>query len=272
MEILVGCLAILLFSASAIDRLLTERAVVKIRQRSQGEQNKLARLNWSKLAVSANRLFLDVFDAVYGSDFWSWRRVRRSCVLSVMFIVFSVLIIGVENTAFIWFDFFPLEDFDWEPAIALTVVFFVNLLADFISLQETRWVMERVRSERILPVVKWMCVDLCLTALIYYFLANIVVSAVFFKGSPMPLELSWFFALDGGFPFFVSTFGTSVLWFAFVVVVVAISLMKQSSKLLETVLNTIGSSSAPTQSFAGIIAISTVVIFGLMKAVCYWWC
>ena len=271
METLIGGLAVLLLMASVIDYLLTDSAIAHLRESSRLAERKLIALNSRELAIAANKLFLNVFDAIYGPGFLSWRRFWRSCFLSVMFVVFSTFVIGIENTLIGQFNF----QYAYAPvfvAVTTTMLLSVNLLADFISLQETRLVMGRAQSDRLSLIAAWVLVDLIVTTLIYVGVAQILLRLwiLLLAGESVGPEYDWFFTAEGGLPFFVSTFGTSILWFVFVLFVVVITTLKQSSKVLALVFSRIGDSAAPARAVAGIITIPTIFIFGLVQAIRHW--
>ena len=276
METLVACLAILLVAASLVDRVLSDESVDKMRRSSRHAADMLSASNWNRKILSSNALFLDVFDAVYGPNFWSWLRLRRSCILSVTFVVFFVWFIGPDNTILGWAGFLASDgESPWMVAVQMAALLtLVNLVADFVSLQETRWVMERTRSQGVQALSAWVIVDVFLTVLIFVSVANLLLVPLSFSGGEgvTLIDVGWFFsASSGGLPFFMSTFGTSILWLGFVASAVAIMVIQQSSDTLARVLNTIGSSSAPARTVAGIIACPTIVILTVYEVIRRWW-
>ena len=276
METLVGCLAILLVAASLVDWVLNDESVDRMRRGSRHAAGMLSAPDWNRLILSANALFLDVFDAVYGPKFWSWLRLRRSCILSMTFVAFFIWFIGADNTILGWSGFLASDDESpWMVAAQLAAVLtFINLVADFFSLQETRWVMERACSGRVRTLSAWVLVDVAFTALIFAGVANMVLATLSLGAGEEAtyIDVGWFFdASSGGLPFLMSTFGTSILWFGFVSSAVAITAIKQSSHTLARVLDTIGNSSAPARTVAGIIAGPTIVVGAVLEVIRRWW-
>lgn len=277
MPTLIGCLAVLLATASIIDWILADTAVARLRQSKSRVQRDLAAMRVSKTMLSANVLFCEVFDAVCGPKFWSWRRVRRSCFLSVTAYLFAFLFVGIDNSILGIDDddsLFLIFGSRWGFFFGMIVMFMpVNLVADFLSLQETRWVMERARRGRQLwGIAAWAALDLVFTTLTY--LASLGVLMVVLivldnNSSFMDVEyLSSFDILRSplGLPFFLSTFGTSAVWLMFVLFVTVSQAGRRSSRIASLALDIVGDSAAPARTVAGIIAVPVIVAYSVLEA------
>ena len=271
MELLVGCLAVLILTASIIDWLLKDEAIIALRRELQKTGEKITDLNTGAVVLSANRLFCQIFDALYGPHTWSWRRFSRSCFLSLLFVLFSILIIGFENT-------FLGVDEDLVVLVYVTALFAsVNILADFVSLQETRGVLEYARGKGIAALGIWVCIDLMLTTTIYV----IGLGSAFFgvissmEGLNVAIDqfsdyerfIEMLLARDGALPFFISTFGTSIVWFLFVALVLLIRAMSRNSRFLKLALDIISESSTPARTAAGIVIVPVVIVFSVVKTI-----
>lgn len=277
MELLVGCLAVLILTASIVDWLLKDEAIVDLRSKLQGNgEKKITDLDAGAVVLSANRLFCQLFDILYGERTWSWQRFSRSCFLSLLFVVFSILMIGFENT-FLVYEFYDLS----ELLLIITLWTSVNLFADFISLQETRWILgySREKGTSVLSIL--VSIDLMLTTAIYvlgfvsiffgahWFRSGFEYAITIFSDYEESFEelIEVLLAPDMALPFFISTFGTSIVWFLFVISSLLIRAMSQSSRVLKLALDIISKSPAPARTAAGIVAIPIVVIFCIAEAI-----
>lgn len=95
MEFLLSILCVIAISAIIVDRLVKNESVSKAVSISLEEKegiNQQEELN--NIATS----FCKIFDAVYGEKTLSVRRMVYSVFLSTLFVIFSILIIGVENS------------------------------------------------------------------------------------------------------------------------------------------------------------------------------
>ena len=149
----------------------------------------------------------------------------------------------------------------------------INLVADFLSLQETRWVMERARGSQVWGVVVWAALDLVFTTLIYLVIfafgvvGFVVLDDCDFVGVDWPATFGILFT-PLALPFFLSTFGTSALWFGFVLLVVVAGAGRRGSRTVSTVLDVIADSNAPARAVAWVIAAPIVVGYVAFEA---WW-
>ena len=264
MEALLAFVLVLLVTASLIDWLLTEEAVANLRLSSARAGERLATLVVSDTILDANAWFRQVFDAVYGKSFWSWRRFYRSSFFSVTIFLFALLIIGIENTAF---GSESIHVVNWPAVFAVFVP--LNLLADFLSLQETRWVMERASGKSLLGVSRWVGVDLALTTMIYMTLAVAIFSVRgILTGYIAPFDTGFILMLvtpGEGLPFFVSTFGTSILWLAFVSFAVGTTILKHNYRSIELLVSAVRGSPAPARAVAGLVTVPVIVVFVVVK-------
>ena len=65
MELLVGCLAVLIVSASIIDWLLKDTALISLRHKLQETQEKITQLNLKAVVFYGNMWFCEIFDTLY---------------------------------------------------------------------------------------------------------------------------------------------------------------------------------------------------------------
>ncbi|MCY3702806.1 MAG: hypothetical protein OXG16_09015 [Rhodospirillales bacterium] len=267
METLAGSLAILVISALIVDWVLKSERDLRIGFRTS--VGKVSALSSAEVLYKLTIWFSNLFDAIYGKRTWSWRRFWRSAVLSGFFVLFAILIIGVD-------DSYIGHSYDAVESAGITLVFLsVNVVIDFVSLQETRWVIGQVKQKRgKVSFVLWIGVDLLLTAAIYFLLFGAVlfvgmsVSVGIAEATSIVIDeefVAVFLTPHQALPFFVSTFGTSIVWYLFVLLALAVRLLGARSRLLKVALQVLFESEAPGRIVAVIVGIGLVAVFGASK-------
>lgn len=265
MDLLIACLVILFISGFVVDWILKDNDVLATYSRlrpgfAQGAPK--------VLVYFATHWFCDIFDALYGHRTWSLRRFTRSTILSVLFVLFSILVIGFENT----FLGNSGPDAYYEVLIIFTTI---NVVADFISLQETRWVLEQVKTTKNNDIATWIGIDLILTSAVYVivFGGAIFLYAVYYQGfvvaikfvtdRPLPI-LQMLFELDMALPFFISTFATSIVWYMFVLFVIVVNVVRRNSRVFSLFVRALNAISNPGGVLAGLIVMVITFVFGIV--------
>ena len=266
MDLVIACLVVLFISGFVIDWILKDNDVLatytRLPPRYAEEEPKV-------LVYFANNWFCAIFDALYGAQPWSRRRVTRSTILSVLFVIFSVLLIGFENT---YLGAYSRNDY-YEVLILFTII---NLVADFVSLQETRWVLEQVKGAKNTEIAVWIAIDLFLTSTIYVIVFGGAIFVYAATKIGFDFAVNWFafpdiseplgvlFQLDMGLPFFISTFATSIVWYLFVLFLVAVNVVSRNSRAFSLFVRALTASSNPGGVMAGIIVMTITFVFGIV--------
>ena len=109
--------------------------------------------------------FVELFEGVFGPSHWSWRCLSRSAVATLATI--AVILVVTANAEGVPGDLRYGGGLT-NLAALLAVMFVSNLVADYLSLYETRWVLGRLaRSPRgAIGKVGFLGLDLVLTSLI----------------------------------------------------------------------------------------------------------
>ena len=229
MDFILGILSIVIISALVVDWLLTDKKFTVQLRKNWRNNNKSHELQFESSVHETSKFFCLIFDSVYGTKTWSWKRFYRSTILSFLFIIFSIVIIGINNTFIGDFDVRHSDQLN-DLIFTFLILFGLNTIIDFFSLQETRLVLRWVSSSKngkFSHVFALMFVDLVLTSLVFVIFvltALILISIV----AGHPFDLGQVMIIVGSFltellideamllPFFISTFGTSIVWLAFV--------------------------------------------------------
>lgn len=272
MEILLGILTILVVSAIIVDWL--HSTVSK-----SSEQSELLPMKSSRqyLLNELTARFVKLFYLIYGHRAWTWRRVGRSVLLSLLFIFYSFLIVGTEQSVLlapiIQFQGWPSQ----EVALVLGIVLVANFVADFVSLEETRWIMETVKRERgTSSFFYWVCIDLLLTTFIYFLLVvpalfvgfYLVVDAEVARYMFSSPDVLKFYVEPRYFlPLFISTYGTSIVWFLYVATMLLGKHMSGKYRIMQVGLSILLESRAPARLVALLIGLAIGIFFCLGKAI-----
>ena len=187
----------------------------------------------SDLSQDAHKLFCGLFDLIYGKRTFTWRRVWASSASSLVALFVVTLVLGYENT--VWFAVEGWLDEFGRPAqlalLAIVVLFasFLNLIPDFFSLAETRWVLQLARGKGAGSIALLLVLDLILTTAIFVsgFLAFVLLTFAV-AGDEGELDLAAEMTLvinpEEGLVFFLTTFVTSLFWIFFALTFFLISL------------------------------------------------
>ena len=284
MRMLIGFAAILFLTGTIIDRLVKSESIFQIRRQQSNSLRPLFEHNVVKLILATHSLFCDLFDAVYGQRLWSVQRLSRSIGLTTLFILFSILVIGVENTIFYNWGLFenPMAFIFSEFGLVILAILSVNFIADFFSLQETRWVLGRVRGHGVFSLCIWMSIDLFLTTIIYLAVFFIPAAFLYFMFIDPNLTFQHFLEIffneiapllwdaELFLPFFVSTFGTSIAVFLFVSCAVTINLLRKKSPVLRIAVEFLARTASPARSTACVLSILFFLIYCLYLMIFSW--
>lgn len=290
-----------LFLAALVDHLLQERSIQNWRAATLKARRSLNELEFAAAARRSNEWFLELFDAIYGRGFFSLRRFVRSLIATTLFVILLAYPLGFFDLIS-YHERLLLGEVTFNPlsslAKTLLVLFVVNLLADYVSLQETRIVMRFSYGGGLLRISFLFLFDLLVTFSIFVVIAMIFDRLVF--GVPSSL-IPHFFDIWALFlavikdvftgdilsivrevdfgkqnkeigeefdlrifvniyrPFIFSTFMTSILWFLFVGSALSIKSISRLSPFLSLFLLTLSRSPKPARAAAGILTVPLLV-------------
>ena len=317
MSISLSLIFFILTSAFLLDYVLKSPAGEVWKNKTKEWWVKLEEIEFDRAIKDANFWFLEFFDLIYDYRFWSIKRVVRSCISTILAVVFVIILTGWENTIFsYWINFIRFDvafieiqghikslimgDIGWSSfwgrvsslsdlQILFSIVILlslVNLIPDFISLQETRWIMLLSVRRQQSRLYILFSLDIILTTFVFYawFLLFIVPLANLLWGASMSYIMSHFsdmrsflqycsamfsFSLSGFLPFLISTYFTSFFWIMFVIFVVIVRGLAKFSRFTRILLYNIAVSERPAMTTAGFalvglglgVGISFLIIF-----------
>lgn len=144
-------------------------------QARKAMSNWLQRLEGPNMQLSWPESFIAVFDHIFGEKHLSWRCFRMSCVASFIAIL---IISATDQIVILPARGYVISIYDVSMNTALLVVLggAFNFLPDYLSLLETRLILDRVRlATSRLVVVLWLVIDAVATPLIFLVVAGVPI-------------------------------------------------------------------------------------------------
>lgn len=263
MKIIIGSVISIYICGSFVDWFLGSTSMEKYRRRTFSIRQKLAELDVGLAIQTFNAQFLYLFKVVYGEKFWSLKRIIRSIISSLIavgVISFTIVLLAGETKSPVEVIRLILE----EPAGSLAM-FIINLFADYFSLQETNWIIQKSQGSNLFKLIGWTLCDLFLTSLIYgVVFLTLALIYEFIINVEEPAELFMYAC-------FLSTYVTSLFWIGFFFTSVTIKALKISSPLFRVALNTIGTSEHPGRTTAGLVCIMLIIGYFLIWFTTWGW-
>jgi len=197
----------------------------------------IAAKSTSQTIVESPRWFIEAFDRIFGDRHLTWRCFLRSCVASIM-AVFVMTVVWAVLNPISWQQFLRYVGVDaGVDAFRMIFIFafFLNLVPDYISLLETRWIFRKVAHAGMKELIVLLVLDAILTGVIFFSGVGIIIliysvntgdwvgvhtlleflnAFILFRGSEIPIGI-----------LFYSTYFTSVWLYLFIAASVATKLL-----------------------------------------------
>lgn len=263
MDALVWWLISLFGAAYVIDRFLLPAAYDGWRENTKLIASVLVSNDKVQASAAASAWFIDFFDRVYGAEFWSRKRFSRSIASSFFALFLIVAVIGPDNSLFSRmfatgqvFVFFVL------------MVLMLNPIADYISLQKTRFILELTKTENSLfELACVLLLDIIGATVIFVItlIFTLAVQSLWLPGDRVILSLEEYRLLLLGkehyLPCFLSTYFTSAIWLLFLTVTILIRAGAQTSRFLGAAFLALAESPRPARALATLLVMPALVIF-----------
>lgn len=272
MVFLVMTLLLILFLAFVVDFLLTEEEVKKWRVATREFRNRFRELDVFAATEASNLWFLGLFTAIYGERFFSRRRLVASALstlLAMVLVAYIFQIFGIDGFHVLYRGLLS----------GLLVATIINFVADYLSLQETYWIMKLSQKRRFLGIFLLSILDLVLTTVIYLVTVVAIGALLISYEDQLKLILEFlgeprFDLVDEnvGFGIFfgvlgASTYVTSLLWICFVGSAIAVRLLQMASPALQRLISLIGASERPAFAIAGFLCAMLTVTYAATEAI-----
>lgn len=273
MENLLWLFVCLFFMSTVIDTILSSTAVQAWQQSTREFRQKINSLTTYEAISETNTWFLYLFDALYDCEFWSMKRVKRSIVSTIIALLILILLIGPDRTAFNF-----TGPFDPWMIVFVTILVVGNFVADYISLQETRWILSKVSGAGVRKLFLFILLDLLLTTAVFL-ISWLIISFVSlnYVWNLLNTELAVETCCEGywdaliepsdGLPFFLSTYLTSFIWIMFVLFYLAVRTGRRGSRVVNFILQSFGESKRPARSVAGVLFLLLSLAYGAVTVV-----
>lgn len=147
----------------------------------------LAKKSISETIIETPKWFIRAFDSIFGERHLTWRCFRRSCVASITAVFFMIIIYRLYDSSSWELIFFSvggrsLIGLSAAIIIALFVItLIVNLVPDYLSLLETRWILSKAENAGIMRLAMLLILDVIITGGIFVFWSGISMY-VFIRG------------------------------------------------------------------------------------------
>ena len=257
--------AILVSAIIAIFRIMEDTATPDAKRKVADWINSFAAKSISQTVVESPRWFIEAFDMIFGDRHLTWRCFWRSCVASIM-AVFVMTIVSVVLNPSSWQEFLSYIGASGVIFFILLAALIFNLVPDYISLLETRWILRRAAHAGFKKIIMLLVLDAIVTGGIF-FCYGIGILTLKFWVTGVPVEVFEFFAflvafiigwtvapLGTGSIFFYSTYFTSVWFYLFVASSVATKLLYSLGRAGNRVLALLKVEEKPFQSM-GLVAV-----------------
>ena len=162
-----------------VDWALTTEAIQRYRDVTLDARRRLSDLDTHVTTQTLNAQFQNLFEAIYTPRFFSAQRLLRSAASSIAAVTFLLLVIALISSpndigGFLRSAF--VENEQWGGTIAMLVI---NLFADYVSLQETSWILRLSQGRRLFGLILWTIVDLTLTVAIYAVVYSVLAFSIY---------------------------------------------------------------------------------------------
>nr|VFJ89704.1 MAG: hypothetical protein BECKLFY1418A_GA0070994_100852 [Candidatus Kentron sp. LFY] len=260
MDSLLALFFLLAGCAALLDSYLPDERVAAARGTVLAWWEGFRRQRPERLAQQSSREFSRLFDALYGEKHFSWRTVRRSLVFSVFGFLVTALVCE-------WIAPGYLADLiDGYGVVGAFILFIANLLADYVSLFETRLVLRRCAASRTAWLPVWLALDVLASWLLYVFVGVGFFALLGGLWQGEGLERFYrLFTLDTHLnalsvlthigevtAFFYSTFFTSFLFYLFVLGSLLIRLLGPLRFALMPLMRWLSTARHPVKGFVGL--------------------
>jgi hypothetical protein len=269
----IGILMLLGGLSAIFDNMLKQETIKRISNEIINLWVSLEEFNIKKRIQSANNYFIILFDAIYGKKHFSRRTFFRSCLSSLFALTLALTICFLIERSYIE-DFISISI--EEPLFPIILVF-LNIVADYFSLIETRLVLAISRNRSLLSMVAILIMDIVATLCCYaifliipemYFLESAEISDILLSYE-MILDLLYgsIMEMDPLTPYVYSTFFTSFIFYCFLFSAVFIKVINLIRKPLLPIIERVSLSENPFKALSALAAALVIIIEGMRKII-----
>jgi hypothetical protein len=252
-----------------IFRVMDETATLDAKRKVADWIKSFAAKSISQTIIESPQWFIEAFDRIFGERHLTLRCFFRSCVASLL-AVFVMAIMWVVLDPASGQEYF----FSYSAIVGIILIFLtaliLNLVPDYISLLETRWILHNVAHADVKKLIVFLVLDVIITGGIFACGFGIVCVAL---GESNCLEMMGmgirFRSYESGLSpgvFFYSTYFTSVWLYLFIVSSIATKLLYSLGHVGNWVIASRDIEGKPYQSM-GLITIGILTLFFAIYAI-----
>ncbi|MCK4798941.1 MAG: hypothetical protein KAT05_16315, partial [Spirochaetes bacterium] len=218
----------------------------------------------SNTIVDSPQWFVESFDRIFGEKHLTWRCILISSISSIIAVFVMFIVWGLLSPRLF------IEIVKYKPDIIVSVFsgcLLLNLVPDYISLLETRWIMNNVADVKIRVLSKIIILDAIITGFIFSSFFSIIflisgssIDKVFNILNQMILFIETDVPPPVGILFY-STYFTSVWFYLFMISSIGAKVIYSFGHFGNTIMDFFGVQKTPFQSMGTIIMILVTVGF-----------
>lgn len=234
------------------------------------KDNKLSVSNWlssiaekstSHTIVDSPKWFIESFDRIFGEKHLTWRCFLISSISSIIAVFFILIVWGLLSPSL----FIEIAKYDTLYKVFIAALL-LNIVPDYISLLETRWIMNNVADLKIRVLSKIIILDVIITGLIFsgFFSFIFLTSGESINTIFNSLNVMIRF-IETDIPplgiLFYSTYFTSVWFYLFIISSIGAKVIYSFGHFGNTIMDFFGVQKTPFQSMGTIAMILVTVCF-----------
>lgn len=158
--------AILVSAIIAIFRIMEDTATPDAKRKVADWIKSMAAKSVSQTVVESPRWFIEAFDRIFGVRHRTRRCFDRSCVASILAVFIMIIVWAVLNPT-AWQQFLSSNECEFVILFILLIALSFNVVPDYLSLLETRWILRRVAQAGIKELIVLLVLDVIITGGIF---------------------------------------------------------------------------------------------------------
>lgn len=280
-------LLLLLWAASTtaiigIFRIMEDTATPDAKRKVADWIKSIATKSISQTVVESPRWFIEAFDRIFGDRHLTRRCFLRSCVASIL-TVFVMTVVWAVLDPTSWLEYLLAEGKSDAIFFILFAALILNLVPDYLSLLETRWILRIVAHAGVKKLIVLLVLDVIITGAIFVSGMGIIVILIgYSEGYPTGVvefvdDMLEFLSacilagkagetsLTPGI-FFYSTYFTSVWFYLFVASNIATKFLYSLGRVGNRVMGLLKVEEKPFQSM-GLIAVGFLTLAFAISAI-----
>ncbi|MGB2728400.1 MAG: hypothetical protein WBD09_07970 [Halobacteriota archaeon] len=274
--------AILVGAIIATFRIMEDTATPDAKRKVAVWIKSFAAKSISQTVVESPRWFIEAFDRIFGDRHLTRRCFLRSCGASILAVFVMTVVWAVLDPTSCQRFTAEVEHPILFILLILLIALFLNLVPDYISLLETRWILRKVAQAGIKKLIVLLVLDVIITGGI--FVCGLVITGILIgcsEGDPIEVVVEFvdefseilnalilFTTVDEP-PFgifFYSTYFTSVWFYLFVASSIATKLLYSLGRIGNRVLVLLKVEEKPFQSM-GLIVVGLLTLAFAISAI-----